>query len=494
MYEQTGGLAVVGSPPEMPTRPPPREGVLSPSRRPLFGSPLTRRPSETPARQAPFIIGVAGGTASGKTTVCNQIMQNLHDQRVSLISMDSFYRGLTEEEKVNVQLQEYNFDHPNAFDAEEILFVLTELQKGGPVEIPVYCFVTHSRLKETRLVNPCDVVIIEGILLFQFAELLEKLNMKIFVDTDDDVRLARRIQRDIVERGRDVKGVIEQYTKFVKPMFDNFVLPSKKVADIIIPWARGDNLVAIDLIVQHILTKLGQTDLRRIFPNLDVLPGNYQTRGMHTIIRDRNTSKSDFVFYADRLIRLVVEHGLGQLPFTEKMVTTPVDGTYVGLSFTRGLCGVSVIRSGEAMENALRDCCKGIKIGKMLLDRPTKTLNRENSRSSLNEDNDGKVDKIRLIYEKLPGDIAQRHVLLLDPILATGNSANEAISVLLQRGVPEKCIVFCTLIAAPEGVTAVCSKHPEVRVITSEIDSGLDSDARVLPGIGEFADRYFGTD
>jgi uridine kinase len=244
--------------------------------------------------------------------------------------------------------------------------------------------------------------------------------MKIFVDTDDDVRLARRIQRDIVERGRDVKGVIEQYTKFVKPMFDNFVLPSKKVADIIIPWARGDNLVAIDLIVQHILTKLGQTDLRRIFPNLDVLPGNYQTRGMHTIIRDRNTSKSDFVFYADRLIRLVVEHGLGQLPFTEKMVTTPVDGTYVGLSFTRGLCGVSLIRSGEAMENALRDCCKGIKIGKMLINRPKKTPNYD------------KHGKFRLIYEKLPGDIAERHVLLLDPILATGNSANEAISVLLQ--------------------------------------------------------------
>eukprot|EP00959_Pyramimonas_sp_CCMP1952_P438138 9172301-Pyramimonas_sp.AAC.1 len=321
-------------------------------------------------KNKPFIIGVAGGTASGKTTVCNQIMHSLHDQRVSLISMDSFYRGLTDEEKANVS--EYNFDHPNAFDAEEILTVLKNLESGGPVEVPLYCFVTHTRLQETHLVNPCDVVIIEGILLFQFEEILEKLNMKIFVDTDDDVRLARRIQRDIVERGRDVKGVIEQYTKFVKPMFDNFVLPSKKVADIIIPWARGDNVVAIDLIVQHILTKLGQSDLRRIYPNLDVLPGNYQTRGMHSIIRDKSTSKSDFVFYADRLIRLVVEHSLGQLPFTEKVVTTPVNGSYVGLAFTRGLCGVSVIRSGEAMENALRDCCKGIKIGKILIHRPDK--------------------------------------------------------------------------------------------------------------------------
>jgi len=461
-----------------------RDGVLSPTtKRQIFMSPggPTTTPTGMVSKMKPFIIGVAGGTASGKTTVCNQIMHSLHDQRVSLISMDSFYRGLTDEEKANVS--EYNFDHPNAFDAEEILTVLKNLESGGPVEVPVYCFVTHQRLQETRLVNPCDVVIVEGILLFQFEEILEKLNMKIFVDTDDDVRLARRIQRDIVERGRDVKGVIEQYTKFVKPMFDNFVLPSKKVADIIIPWARGDNVVAIDLIVQHILTKLGQSDLRRIYPNLDVLPGNYQTRGMHSIIRDKNTSKSDFVFYADRLIRLVVEHSLGQLPFSEKVVTTPVNGEYVGLAFTRGLCGVSVIRSGEAMENALRDCCKGIKIGKILIHRPDKDKVQEVSN-----------EEFRLIYEKLPSDIDQRHVLLLDPILATGDSATEAINILIKRGVPEKHIILCTLISAPEGVHNICQTYPEMRVITSEIDSGLDSNGRVLPGVGNFGDRYFGTD
>merc|ERR1712054_595920 len=147
--------------------------------------------------------------------------------------------------------------------------------------------------------------------------------MKIFVDTDDDVRLARRIQRDTQERGRDVGGVILQYTTFVKPMFDTHVLPSKKYADIVIPWARGNNTVAIDLIVQHIRTKLGMDDIRRIYPLLSLIQSNFQIRGMHTIIRNKDTSINDFIFYADRLIKIVVEAGLGLLPFTETTITTP---------------------------------------------------------------------------------------------------------------------------------------------------------------------------
>eukprot|EP00239_Pterosperma_sp_CCMP1384_P003911 CAMPEP_0197845428 /NCGR_PEP_ID=MMETSP1438-20131217/2366_1 /TAXON_ID=1461541 /ORGANISM="Pterosperma sp., Strain CCMP1384" /LENGTH=392 /DNA_ID=CAMNT_0043456723 /DNA_START=359 /DNA_END=1537 /DNA_ORIENTATION=- len=392
--------------------------------------------------------------------------------------MDSFYKGLTQEEMDNVK--EYNFDHPNAFDSECVLQVLLQLKASQIVEVPEYDFKTHQRSKETRTVNPADVIIIEGILLFQFPDILEQLNMKIFVDTDDDVRLARRIQRDTVERGRDVNGVISQYTKFVKPMFDQFVAPSKKVADVIIPWARGDNSVAIDLIVQHIRTKLGQHDLRRIYANLDLLPGNYQTRGMHTIIRSRDTHKTDFVFYADRLIRLVVEHGLGQLPFREREVCTPTGVQYVGVEYAKGLCGVSIIRSGESMENALRACCKGVKIGKILVHR----------RHEREEDK----EKESLIYHKLPRDIASRHVLLLDPILATGHSAIRAIRVLLEHDVSEEKIMFLTLIAAPEGIKNICEAFPKIRLITSEIDNGLDEQCSVVPGIGEFGDRYFGTD
>eukprot|EP01024_Parvocaulis_polyphysoides_P030044 TRINITY_DN2730_c0_g1_i7.p1 TRINITY_DN2730_c0_g1~~TRINITY_DN2730_c0_g1_i7.p1 ORF type:complete len:322 (-),score=15.98 TRINITY_DN2730_c0_g1_i7:527-1378(-) len=247
--------------------------------------------------------------------------------------------------------------------------------------------------------------------------------MKVFVDTDDDVRLARRIQRDVEERGRDVNGVIEQYTKFVKPMFDRFVAPSRRHADIIIPWHNEHNLVPIDLITEHIRTKLQQHDLVRLYNNLQVIPSNYQIRGMHTIIRDRNTNKNDFVFYADRLIRLVVEAGLGHFPFKTKNVETPTGKVFTGVEFAKRLCGVSIIRSGEAMENALRACCKGVKIGKILVMRRHSACEQPNStsrRHTICNSEEDCFNQDDLVYEKLPSDIAQRHVLLMDPILGTG--------------------------------------------------------------------------
>eukprot|EP00887_Chlorella_sp_A99_P005348 scaffold1.g5348.t1 len=445
-------------------------------------------------RTEPFIIGVAGGTASGKTTVCDEIIQRLHDQCVVMLSQDSFYRNLTAEELHDVKA--YNFDHPNAFDKECLMRCLEDLKQMKVVDVPVYDFKTHQRSAESRRVPPADVVIIEGILVLHMAEVRGLLNMKIYVDTDDDVRLARRIQRDVSLRGRDVEGVIEQYTTFVKPAFDQFVAPSRKYADVIIPWQRcdeaGDNVVAIDLITEHIRMKLQQHDLRRIYPNLEVIPSNFQIRGMHTIIRDASTSSPDFVFYADRLLRLVVEAGLGHLPFRERTVVTPTGAQYVGVDFAKKLCGVSIIRSGESMENALRACCKGIKIGKILVHR-------------LGD----RVMEQEIVYEKargagfaLPKDIAKRYVLLMDPILGTGSSAARGVqaragrgrtNVLLDKGVVESKILFLTLIAAPEGIRRLCTQFPRMKLITSEIDEGVSPDFRVVPGCGDFGSRYYGT-
>ncbi|XP_024453512.1 uridine/cytidine kinase UKL1, chloroplastic isoform X1 [Populus trichocarpa] len=462
--------------------------------------------SDSNAPNQPFVIGVSGGTASGKTTVCDMIIQQLHDHRVVLVNQDSFYRGLTPEESKRVH--EYNFDHPDAFDTEQLLDCIQKLRGGQSYQVPIYDFKNHRRSSESfRQVNASDVIILEGILVFHDQRVRNLMNMKIFVDTglspylvvleivwcvfvydqkvhalhkhikvltDADVRLARRIRRDTVERGRDINSVLEQYAKFVKPAFDDFVLPSKKYADVIIPRG-GDNHVAIDLIVQHIHTKLGQHDLCKIYPNVHVIQSTFQIRGMHTLIRDKEISKHDFVFYSDRLIRLVVEHGLGHLPFTEKQVVTPTGSVYTGVDFCKKLCGVSIVRSGESMENALRACCKGIKIGKILIHR------------------DGDNGK-QLIYEKLPKDISERHVLLLDPVLATGNSANQAIELLIQKGVPESHIIFLNLISAPEGIHCVCKRFPSLKIVTSEIDVALNEEFRVIPGMGEFGDRYFGTD
>lgn len=419
----------------------------------------------------PFIIGIAGGTASGKTTVCKCITERLGGQRVVLLSLDEFYRDLTAEEVEHIA--EVNFDEPGAFDIPSLLKCLDDLRSSEPTHVPVYDFCTSRRSSsKSRWVNAADVVIIEGILVLHFKEILNRCHMKIFVDTDDDIRLARRIKRDTVERGRCVEGVLDQYTRFVKPSFDKFILPSKASADIIIPW-REDKPVAVDLITQHVRMKLEQNSLGRVYNNFEVMSSSMQTRGMHTFIRDRTTSREDFVFYADRLNRLAIEHALAVMPFNEKTVETPTGAPYAGLEWKVKLCGVSVIRSGEAMENALRACCAGIPIGKVLIH------SSGNSKECL--------------YRKLPGDIAKRHVLLMDPVMSSGDTASAAINVLVEAGVEEDRIVVLSLIASPEAVHKVCTKYKRLRVITSEIDQGVDAQNLVTPGVGDFGDRYFGT-
>ncbi|XP_057366978.1 uridine-cytidine kinase 2-like isoform X1 [Daphnia carinata] len=209
--------------------------------------------------KTPFLIGVAGGTASGKSTVCSRIIEMLgqdeidHRQRqVVCISQDSFYRELNPAESIKASKGLFNFDHPDAFDNQLILKTLQDILDGRVCKIPVYDFKTNSRkLDEFVTIYPADVLLFEGILVFYFPEIREVFHMKLFVDTDADTRLSRRVLRDIRERGRDLEQVLAQYTTLVKPAFEEFCLPTKKFADVIIP--RGaDNTVAIGLIVQHI--------------------------------------------------------------------------------------------------------------------------------------------------------------------------------------------------------------------------------------------------
>jgi uracil phosphoribosyltransferase len=209
--------------------------------------------------------------------------------------------------------------------------------------------------------------------------------------------------------------------------------------------------------------------------NVHLLPQTNQLRALHTIIRDRTARRDDFVFYSGRIIRLLIETGLNLLPFERWEVETPVGRKYDGLRFT-SLCGVAVARAGESMEAGLRAVCRSIRIGKILIQRD-------------------KITKLpKLYYSALPHDIAQRHVMLLDPMLATGGTALAAIQVLLDKGVAEDRIIFINLITVPEGITAVCQRYPKVRIVTSAIDERLNENAYMMPGIGDFGDRYFGTD
>jgi uridine kinase len=209
--------------------------------------------------KSPFIIGVAGGTASGKTSVCRDIVDQLGEivvntqmtRRVVMVSQDSFYRELSNEERALAERGQFNFDHPDAFDTELMKRTFMEIVEGKMVKIPVYDFKTSSSSSEVRTIESTDVILFEGILVLYDREMRDLMHMKLFVDTDSDTRLARRVVRDIRERGRNLDQVLDQYTSLVKPAFEEFTLPTKKYADIIIP--RGsENKVAISVIVQHI--------------------------------------------------------------------------------------------------------------------------------------------------------------------------------------------------------------------------------------------------
>lgn len=193
-----------------------------------------------------IFVGVAGGTGSGKTTVSNNILQAFNEGEVAIIEQDSYYKNhshLTYEERSKL-----NFDHPDSIDFELLISHLIDLKNGNTIEKPIYDFKVHARKSETEQVKPCRIIVVEGILIFAIKELRDIFDIKIFVDTDDDERLLRRIERDIEERGRTFESVKTQYLSTVKPMYLKYVEPSKRHSDIIIPRG-GNNSVAINMIV-----------------------------------------------------------------------------------------------------------------------------------------------------------------------------------------------------------------------------------------------------
>ncbi|MCR4859890.1 MAG: uridine kinase [Bacteroidales bacterium] len=203
-----------------------------------------------------LVIGIAGGSGSGKTTVVKAITEQLNGKSVVVIPQDSYYKDssdLSDEEK-----RAHNFDHPDAIDWDLLCEQLRELKKGKTIQQPVYSYISCSRSKtETVTVEPADVIIIEGILIFTCKRLRDQMDIKIFVDADDDDRLMRVMARDITERGKDVHWVIERYSRTVKPMYLQFIEPSKRYADIIIPQG-GHNRVAIDIITATVEKSLGK--------------------------------------------------------------------------------------------------------------------------------------------------------------------------------------------------------------------------------------------
>ncbi|KAM3602278.1 uncharacterized protein V6R79_001259 [Siganus canaliculatus] len=435
-----------------------------------------------------FVIGLCGGSASGKTTVANKIIEALDVPWVVLLSMDSFYKVLNKEEQELAARNEYNFDHPDAFDFELLVTVLRKLKKGKSVKVPVYDFTSHCRRKEWKTVYGANVVIFEGILAFANKELLKLLDMKVFVDTDSDIRLIRRLKRDISQRGRDISGIIKQYNKFVKPAFEQYIEPTVQAADIVVPRG-GENFVALDLIVQHVHSQLEKREItvrsalasahqgQPLPETLSVMESTPQVRGMHTIIRNKETNRDEFIFYSKRLMRLLIEHALSFLPLKPVSVETPQGGIYSGKRLSgKRITGVSILRAGETMEQALMAVCKDIRLGKILIQTNHDTGEPE------------------LHYLRLPKDISEDYVILMDSTVSTGAAALMAVRVLLDHDVAEDKIFLLSLLMAEMGVHSVAYAFPKVRIITTAVDKEVNDQFHIIPGIGNFGDRYFGTD
>ncbi|NXP54709.1 UCKL1 protein, partial [Heliornis fulica] len=306
-----------------------------------------------------------------------------------------------------------------------------------------------------KTVYGANVVVFEGILAFANKELLKLLDMKVFVDTDSDIRLVRRLQRDIMERGRDVVGVIKQYHKFVKPAFEQYIEPTVQVADIVVPRG-GENFVALDLIVQHVHSQLEK-----------VRAGLLRGRQQRPLTQSGGCS----------CWQPPAPEAPGIAPLSSVTVETPQGTTYEGKQFHRQrITGVSILRAGETMEQALTAVCKDIRLGKILIQTNHDTGEPE------------------LHYLRLPKEIGEDYVILMDSTVSTGAAAMMAIRVLLDHDVQEERIFLLSLLMAEMGVRSVAYAFPRVRIITTAVDERINEEFHIIPGIGNFGDRYFGTD
>ncbi|KFA48847.1 hypothetical protein S40293_01565, partial [Stachybotrys chartarum IBT 40293] len=412
------------------------------------------------------IIAVAGSSGSGKSTLAQAIVKKLNLPWVVILSMDSFYKSLTPDQSKLAFANEYDFDAPAAIDFDVLVDRLRDLKAGKRAEIPVYSFAKHQRLEQTTSIYSPHVLILEGIFALYDPRVLDLLDMGIYCEADGDTCLARRIVRDVRDRGRDVEGCIKQWFGFVKPNFEKYVEPQRKVADLIVP--RGiENRVALDMMVQFIERKLFEKSRhhREALSSLErtamqealservvVLDDTPQIRLMNTILHDIDTSAEDFIFYFDRLASLIIEQALNNVQFREHTIVTPQGGKYNGLEPKGEVSAVIVLRGGSALEPALRKTIPDCRTGRLLIQSDYSTGEPE------------------LHYLRLPDDIDKHEsVLLLDTQMASGGAALMAVQVLVDHGVALDKVVLATYSAGRVGLHRLMTVFPEITVVVCNI-------------------------
>ncbi|KAJ5322113.1 uncharacterized protein N7506_011243 [Penicillium brevicompactum] len=422
----------------------------------------------SPPWQDLSIIGIAGSSGSGKTSVAMEIVRSLNLPWVVILVMDSFYKTLSSEEHHRAHANDYDFDCPDSIDFDLLVQTLRDLKKGKKANIPVYSFADHQRQPQTTTLYSPRVIILEGILALHDPRIVEMLDVKIFVEADMDVCLGRRILRDVRERGRDIEGIVKQWFDYVKPSYTKFVEPQRSISDIIIP--RGiQNKTAIDMVVKHIQRKLQEKsehhseELHRLgliaakveLPsNVHVLPSTPQFVGMNTILQNPETEQEDFVFYFDRLASILIERALDMTTYVSANVETPQGNTYLGLHPKGAVSAVALLRGGSCLETALKRSIPDCITGRVLI--------------QTNESN----EEPELHYLKLPSHIEEHStVILMDSQMTSGSAALMAVRVLLDHGVAQERIVFVTCAAGELGLKRLVAVYPKINVIVGRIEA-----------------------
>ncbi|CAG7942651.1 unnamed protein product [Penicillium nalgiovense] len=421
----------------------------------------------SPPWQDLSIIGIAGSSGSGKSSVAMEIVKSLNLPWVVILVMDSFYKTLTAEQHQKAHANEYDFDCPESIDFDVLVDTLRDLKQGKRANIPVYSFAEHQRQPNTTTLYSPRVIILEGILALHDPRIVEMLDVKIFVEADMDVCLGRRILRDVRERGRDIEGIIKQWFEFVKPSYTRYVEPQRPISDIIIP--RGiENTTAIDMVVKHIqrklqeksdnhteeLHKLGLVAAEVELPlNVHVLPSTPQIVGMNTILQNPETEQEDFIFYFDRLVSILIERALDMTLYVSANVETPQGNTYLGLHPKGTVSAVAILRGGSCMETALKRSIPDCLTGRVLI--------------QTNESN----EEPELHYLKLPSQIEEHAtVLLIDSQMSSGGAALMAVRVMIDHGVEQQRIVFVTCAAGERGLKRLTAVYPRINVIVGRIE------------------------
>lgn len=484
-----------------------------------------------------YVVGIAGGSASGKTSVAREILKKLPNVPwVAIVSQDAYYKSLSPEQSKLAFQEQYDFDHPDAFDYDILKRCIQDLRQSKAVEIPVYSFVQHQRMSETNYLYGPAVLIVEGIFVLHDPAIRELLDLKVYVQADSDLMLARRIKRDIVERGRSVNSVLDQYLRFVKPAFDTFVSATARHADMIVPGSHNE--VAIEVISQHMEKQLKNRSrkLRAEFyktpatqapaPSAterqstpmspyDGLGSAYERRASLTHMKPMLERNDSFGLSSSQLVRgasstsTADEAGLppnvtllAQTPQLQSLLTLLHDRSTPTSEFTFACKRVGTLivelattllpyrekevtihggRKHVGHELNLESLCSvSILRSGAVLEPSLRRAFPAMSLGSLLIQSNEEDGEPHLYDVALPSFIRRREtaekswVFLLDAQIGTGAAAFMAIRVLLDHSVPEDQIIFLTLLASSQGgIHALNRAFPRVRIVVAGVDPGL---------------------